>query len=504
MAMDFYRLQVRDFSRVSKRHTVDSKYWKKLSFPTVIKEYGAVNHVDICLTSPHDIVATSSSRVQIYSSSTHQVIKSFSRFKGGVFSGSFRRDGKLIITGEANGHVQLFDVHSRCLLREFQEHSNAVHVAKFLVDGLHAVSGSDDTSVRCWDISTGYNVAVFKEHQDYVRCCVSSQNSRDVFITGCYDHRIKVWDMRCQSSTLTMDHGSPVECVQIFPSGGICLSAGSNMIKVWDLLGGGRLLTGFSNHQKTITSISLDGEHRHLFSGSLDRHVKIYDIQDYTVVHSMEYPSPILSLGVSPDNTHIVAGMSNGFLSVKYRLNQDVKGQVTTNRKLTAGTYPFFLHGKSSRSQEGGVVLSAPRKTKMLEYDKLLKKFDYSKALDSVLRKPSGGHASLLSSLLQELIRRKGLRTALSGRDEEGLVPLLRFLIRYINNPHFTVVLTDVADTVLDIYAPVVGQSERVDQLLMKLRNKLEVEINFHQKGFELLGTLDTLFATAHSSGGIR
>ena len=29
------------------------------------------------------------------------------------------------------------------------------------------------------------------------------------------------------------------------------------------------------------------------------RHVKIYDIQDYTVVHSMEYPSPILSLGVS-------------------------------------------------------------------------------------------------------------------------------------------------------------------------------------------------------------
>ena len=55
---------------------------------------------------------------------------------------------------------------------------------------------------------------------------------------------------------------------------------------------------------------------------------------------------------LQPDNTHIVAGMSNGFLSVKYRLNQDVKGQVTTNRKLTAGTYPFFLHGKSSRSQE--------------------------------------------------------------------------------------------------------------------------------------------------------
>ena len=33
--------------------------------------------------------------------------------------------------------------------------------------------------------------------------------------------------------------------------------------------------------------------------------------------------------------------------------------------------------------------MSAPRKTKMLEHDKLLKKFDYSRALDSVLRKVS-------------------------------------------------------------------------------------------------------------------
>ena len=51
------------------------------------------------------------------------------------------------------------------------------------------------------------------------------------------------------------------------------LSLGSNIIKVWDILGGGRLLAGFSNHQKTITSICFDGEYRRLLSGSLDRYV---------------------------------------------------------------------------------------------------------------------------------------------------------------------------------------------------------------------------------------
>ena len=29
------------------------------------------------------------------------------------------------------------------------------------------------------------------------------------------------------------------------------------------------------------------------------RHLKIYDIQDYSVVHSIDYPSPILSVAMS-------------------------------------------------------------------------------------------------------------------------------------------------------------------------------------------------------------
>jgi len=51
-----------------------------------------------------------------------------------------------------------------------------------------------------------------------------------------------------------------------------------------------------------------------------------------------------------------------------------------------------------------------------------------------------------------------------------------------------------------DIYGPVFGQSEKVDQLFTKLRNKIGGEIDFQQKGFELLGSLDTLFAATMAS----
>lgn len=47
---------------------------------------------------------------------------------------------------------------------------------------------------------------------------------------------------------------------------------------------------------------------------------------------------------------------------------------------------------------------------------------------------------------------------------------------------------------------PFIGQSQGVDELLMKLKNKLELELSFQEKAFELLGTLDTLFAAASTS----
>ena len=48
-------------------------------------------------------------QIQIYSSSTHQVNKSFSKIKDKVYCGSFRNDGKLMIAGGENGSVKVFN-----------------------------------------------------------------------------------------------------------------------------------------------------------------------------------------------------------------------------------------------------------------------------------------------------------------------------------------------------------------------------------------------------------
>lgn len=53
------------------------------------------------------------------------------------------------------------------------------------------------------------------------------------------------------------------------------------------------LIVGFA------AALCFDGTRQRLLSGALDRHVKVYDIVDYKLQHSMRYPAPVLSMNVA-------------------------------------------------------------------------------------------------------------------------------------------------------------------------------------------------------------
>ena len=43
------------------------------------------------------------------------------------------------------------------------------------------------------------------------------------------------------------------------------------MVKVWDALAGGKLLTTLSHHHKTVTCLCFCSQYKRLMSGGLDR-----------------------------------------------------------------------------------------------------------------------------------------------------------------------------------------------------------------------------------------
>lgn len=93
------------------------------------------------------------------------------------------------------------------------------------------------------------------------------------------------------------------------------------------------------------------------------------------------------------------------------------------------------------------MIVEAARKKKLQTYDKLLKSFQYGKALDATLEKPFNPVS--IVSMLEELVHRNGVRIALAGRDEEAVIPLLEFLAKYITHPRYSKILLTVTNIVI-------------------------------------------------------
>ena len=255
---------------------------------------------------------------------------------------------------------------------------------------------------------------------------------------------------------------------------------------------------------------------------------------------------------MQPDETHIAAGMSDGTLSVRRRqpkASEPASKDLFSVASLRTGAFESFLGGalptlgqghvkEKKKSKPVGDVdelkVESKRKKRLREYDRLLKNFKYSAALDSVLRKVCSSNSvthtmqraevhrqnvppTTAFSLIQELIHRDGLRTALAGRDDVLLEPVLRLLLKHITDPRFGEMVCDVANVVIgepsivwfrshscahalsiaEMYTPILGQSPLIDTLFVRLRKKVAAELRFQKELVKAKGALDMLLASA-------
>ncbi len=72
---------------------------------------------------------------------------------------------------------------------------------------------------------------------------------------------------------------------------------------------------------------------------------------------------------------------------------------------------------------------------------------------------------------------------------------------RYINHPDFSSSLGEACHLVLDMYAPMVGQSPVLDELLGRLARQIKQEVGLQTELLEVLGAMDLVLATQEGGG---
>ncbi|KAG7166962.1 U3 small nucleolar RNA-associated protein 15-like, partial [Homarus americanus] len=475
----FKKTHTRAYSKSASKATTDTTYWRKLEFPVTVKEFTSIDYVDVCPVEPYYIAVTSGPKIDIYNKQTAQVWKTLSRFQRLAYGGKFKQDGQLLLAGSEEGVVKLFNYRQKQLLRLFKGHEGPTHRVDFIQGLPHIVTFSDDKTAIVWDMSDESKLCTLSGHTDFLRAGIASPASENMILTGSYDHTVKLWDTRTATSVLTVDHGAPVESLVCFPSGGVFVSAGGCEINVWDAIAG-RLLAKLSQHHKTVTCLSFATDKKRLMSGSLDRHVKIYDIDTY-----------------SPGDSTLVVGMisaGSGLLSFQHRRSPETTAPVLSKRKVAnirnTVTDEFVVMPNDQ-------VVHHLEREKVAKYDRMMCRFEYSRALDAVLTSYTAQKTTNVSvGVMQELIRRRGIKTAVAGREVKTLKPLLYFVLKNIRHPAYKKVLMDVANVIIDIYGDTLDENPGLVKHFMQLKEEVAAEMRVAREHISLMGAIQ-MFLTA-------
>ena len=429
---------------------------------------------------------------------------------------------------------------------------------------LSLASAGDDATVRTWDAASGVQTARFDGHQDYVRALAPSPiggggnggsggSSGGIWASGSYDHCVKLWDARADGKTketlnpssspspacvATFDHGSPVESIAWLPGGALLASAGGRTVKLWDCLGRSRRpVAEVSCHQKTVSCLaaaaffvggsggsggrntsswaspaatrSLSGAR--LLTGSLDGHLRAFELDSFTVTYAATYGSPITALGVSPDGgRQLAVGCSDGTLALRrrplsknggaggrgrnsasatfagpagtVRATRNPANSSSTIRRMDASHSRYFVRGAGARPRgpgedtvvggRGGISSRSRSSRRPGAVDRDLRSFKHGEALDAAV---ACGRPAVVCALLDELAARSSggngsaLASALGGRTPERLVPLLAFVRRHVSDPRYALPLAAVGHALADAYAPALGADAEVDAAVRSL-----------------------------------
>ncbi|KAK3179299.1 U3 small nucleolar RNA-associated protein 15 [Lecanicillium sp. MT-2017a] len=517
--------------------TAEQRYWR--TFKNQLLMPSPTSYPVTHISCSGDMFAvTTGTRVQLYSTRTRKLVKTITRFSDIARSGDLRRDGKILAAGDDSGRIQVFDVGSRAILKTWDSHKQPVWTTRFSPTDLTTLlSASDDKTVRLWDLPSNEPTTTFSGHSDYVRCANFLPGSMsNMLVSGSYDSAVKLWDPRTGSGSavMTFKHAAPVEDVLALPSGTTVLAAAGSSVSVLDLVAA-RPLHVISNHQKTVTSLSLASNGRRVVTGGLEGHVKVFETTGWNVVNSVKYQSPILSVKVIPSgdsssaaaassssstditespDRHLAVGMQSGVLSVRTRLTGPEANRERERERemeaLVAGKYDAVEAKKQKRKRraaaaqrldlvgEGADVVIAndrgAQRKKERPWQADLRHARYGRALDQVIDRSAKDYAPLnVLSLLLALRHRSAVRDALEHRDELEVLPVLKWVCGHICDPRYVSVCVEVGLHLLDLYVEYADASVELHEGFRTLHRRVRVEVERAQIAGQTGGMLDSL-----------
>jgi eukaryotic-like serine/threonine-protein kinase len=146
-----------------------------------------------------------------------------------VLSVAVSPDGRMAVTGCADGVIRLWDLESGRRLNEIAGQQGTVNAVAFVPGRAAFVSGGATGSVAVWDVHSGLRMRTRDGHMKGVNAVAVSPDGA-LALTGSDDKTVRLWDLTDMSCRSTLKHSGAVHAVGFSPDNRSFVTGGVNEV----------------------------------------------------------------------------------------------------------------------------------------------------------------------------------------------------------------------------------------------------------------------------------
>jgi WD40 repeat protein len=230
---------------------------------------------------------------------------------GKVRAIAFQSDGKRVLTGGTGGaklwRLGQGDAPS---LQLVHNGITDVYAVAFSRDSKLALTGGEDKKARLWDVATGLLRGESRLHEGVVRAVSFSPDGK-LALSGDESGEVRFWDVDADATARQpLRHENTVYALALSPDGKLLATGGSDRTaKLWDLASGGKLSLP---HRGNVFSVAFSPDGRFLLTGSEGKMARLWDVATGKPVgQPLRHRGAVHAVAFSPDSRFLLTGAAD-------------------------------------------------------------------------------------------------------------------------------------------------------------------------------------------------